>query len=133
MRIKNILLASFVPREKIDEALETISRKTNIDSSKIFIFKTGDNNEYVFTFNIDPENANIKFSSIWKDTISIHRKKETNTLFSLNALNEIIKKNNNGQLNSAYQVDWEKYSNSFLLIRNGRLNVIAITLIKLNR
>ena len=44
-----------------------------------------------------------------------HRKKETNTLYTINALNRLIESVNNGVLDTSYQVDWENYRNCMLL------------------
>lgn len=133
MAYKHILLASFVPHDKIDAAFEQISRVADVDRGRIFVFRSPDLDDYVFTYNVQAEHANTKFSAIWPDTISIHRKKETNTLFSLNALNELIKSENNGQLIQSYKIQWENYRNCFLLYRNGHLAVLQLELIKLNR
>jgi hypothetical protein len=45
------------------------------------------NDEYVCTYNVDQPNIN----NIPENTILVHRKKETNTLYTINALNELIK------------------------------------------
>ena len=133
MAYKHILLASFVPHDSVDEAFEKISSVAGVDKNRIFVFKVQSLDDYIFTYNIEADLANTKFSSIWQDTISIHRKKETNTLFSLNALNELIKSENGGKLIQSYKINWENYRNSFLLFRNGSLSVLELELVKLNR
>jgi hypothetical protein len=50
-----------------------------------------------------------------KDTISINRKKETNTLYSINALNAIIRVMNNGVLDKSFIVNWTDYTNCLVL------------------
>jgi hypothetical protein len=50
-----------------------------------------------------------------KDTISINRKKDTNTFYSINALNSLIKVLNNGILDKTFKVEWANYMNSLLL------------------
>jgi hypothetical protein len=52
-------------------------------------------------------------------TISLHRKKETNTLYTINALNELIKLINNGILDTSYQVNWDNYVNTMLTTNEG--------------
>jgi hypothetical protein len=42
------------------------------------------------------------------NTILVHRKKETNTLYTINALNELIKKLNGGVVDIAYKVNDKK-------------------------
>lgn len=134
MKHKNILLASFVDPDEIDNAFFRIEKYANVDRSNVFVFKSSCSqmNDYIFTYNID-RNKNIRYNQILPDTISIHRKKETNTLFSLNAMNELIKKQNNNKLVMSYKINWEDYRNCFLLLRNGVLTIIHLELIKLNR
>ena len=131
---RSLLLASFVDKNELYEAMEQISETININKDSIFVFINEDNkDEYVLTYNMNPEYANIKFTTVWKNTISVHRKKHTNTLYSLNAMNELIKSRNNGQLDKSYQVDWENFENSFLIIKNGKLRTIPLRLVKLNQ
>jgi len=72
------------------------------------------------TYNID---ANESVKSL-QDTISLHRKKQTNTLYTINALNECIKIVNNGVLDTTYQLDWENYRDSILLTNDTGLRRI---------
>jgi len=53
-----------------------------------------------------------------KDTISINRKKQTNTLYSINALNSLIKVLNNGILDKTFVINWENYADTILLADN---------------
>jgi hypothetical protein len=124
--MKNILLASFVQEADLDKALKLISEKVQIDPSRIFVFKAS--NEFVLTYNF--ASLNIEYDAVWPDTIMIHRKKETNTLFSINALNQIIKDENGGVLDIRFSVNWENYKDAILLIRNGKLRVVPISLKK---
>ena len=57
-----------------------------------------------------------------ENTIMVHRKKETNTLYTINALNELIKKLNGGVVDTSYRVNWLHYKNSKLLTQNNELN-----------
>jgi hypothetical protein len=62
-----------------------------------------------------------------RDTISINRKKETNSYYSINALNAIIKENNNGVLDKSFPIDWVSYTNTLLLsYNNGGCRIIKI-------
>jgi hypothetical protein len=65
-----------------------------------------------------------------QNTISIHRKKETNTLYTVNALNEIIIAANNGVLDKTYQIDWQQYQNSFILTNDTGYRVINLIFFK---
>ena len=62
-----------------------------------------------------------------QDTITINRKKDTETLYSINALNALIREENNGVLDKTYKVDWNKYTNKLLLTdRDGSFRLISI-------
>ena len=67
----------------------------------------------ILTYNIVKED--IVFSEVIKNTISLHRKKETNTLYTLNALNEVVMEQNDGQLDPQFSVDWEPHRNTLLV------------------
>lgn len=62
-----------------------------------------------------------------QDTITINRKKDTETLYSINALNALIREENNGVLDKTYKVDWNQYVNKLLLTdRDGSFRLISI-------
>jgi hypothetical protein len=133
MSYSHVLLASFVSPSDLDEAFEKISTVANVPKHRIFVFRSTDLEDYILTFNVNTQDSKIRFTDIWADTISVHRKKETNTLFSLNALNELIKLENDDVLVKNFKIDWERYRNCFLLFRNGSLAILPLELIKLNR
>ena len=56
----------------------------------------------------------------------IHRKKHTNTLYTINALNLALAQDHDGQTGKHLQLDWEKYANSILLSVNKTLQVHPI-------
>ncbi len=62
-----------------------------------------------------------------QNTITINRKKDTETLYSINALNTLIREQNNGVLDKSYRVDWTQYKNNLLLTdRDGSFRCITI-------
>ena len=65
------------------------------------------------------------------DTISLHRKKQTNTLYTINALNEVIRSKNGGVLDKSFQVDWSEFQNSLLLTNDSGLNIIRTKIHKI--
>ena len=74
-------------------------------------------------------------TKIIENTILLHRKKETNTLYSINCLNIILKNLNNGLIDRELQIDWELYRNSILLTRKGeftKLDTSIFSIINLN-
>ena len=61
------------------------------------------------------------------DTITINRKKESETLYSINALNTLIRELNNGVLDKSFRVDWAQYQNKLMLSdRSGLFRLIEI-------
>jgi hypothetical protein len=63
------------------------------------------------------ERGSTPIDSNWK-TILVHRKKQSNTIYTINALNTIIKHKTGGQLDNTYQLDWDEYRNSILITSN---------------
>ena len=65
-----------------------------------------------------------------KNTISIHRKKETNILYTVNALNEVIKDLNNGILDKTMIIPWEAFQNSFILTEENGYRRIDLVFVR---
>ena len=66
-------------------------------------------------------------------TMRIHRKKATNTLYTINALNMAVAKDNNGETGKHLKLDWEKYSNSILLVVARELKIHPVDVLKIFR
>ena len=64
-------------------------------------------------------------------TIRIHRKKKTNTLYTINGLNKAIEKQHDGKTGKQYKLDWDEYQNSVLLTFGGALKAIRLKLDKI--
>ena len=79
------------------------------------------------TYNIDPGNSYAEI----KATISLHRKKQTNTLYTINALNSAIMANNDGKLDKNYMLDWTAYRNCILLTNDKGLRKIETKIKKI--
>ena len=65
------------------------------------------------------------------DTIALHRKKQSNTLYTINALNEVIRKKNNGVLDKKFPIEWSEFQNSLLLVNDKGLNIIPTRIHKI--
>ncbi len=119
--MKTQLLCTFTKTKLLTKTVDRIIQAYDILYNKIFVLNNEENsNELMCTYNID---ASIK-TEILPDTISLHRKKQTNTLYTINALNECIKIVNNGVLDTTYQLDWENYRNSILVTNDEGLRRI---------
>ena len=115
--LNNKLFCTFTTLEGVDELVNSLQRKYTIMYNKIFVLEVKNNNEYVLTYNI--EMANL--SSIPENTILVHRKKESNTLYTINALNELIKSLNGGVVDTRFQIEWQHYKNTILLTQQNEL------------
>ena len=105
------LLCTFAHKTNLDIVTEYIKQNFEIPEKRIFIFANhSKRNELYCTFNAEDNGHR------GKNTISIHRKKETNTLYTVNALNEVIKDLNNGILDKTMILPWQAFENSFILL-----------------
>jgi hypothetical protein len=115
--LNNKLFCTFVRLEEIDAKVEELSSKYSIMYNKMFVLFIKSNNEYVITYNVDQGNVN----EIPENTILVHRKKDTNTLYTINALNELIKKLNGGVVDTKFPINWKHYKNCVLLTQHNEL------------
>jgi len=123
--VKTQLLCTFAHRSDLNIVIEYIQASYVIPEQRIFVFANADASENLYcTYNAPAGTQR------GQNTISIHRKKETNTLYTLNALNEIIRTVNNGVLDRTYQLDWSMYQNSFILTDTDGYRVIDLVFFK---
>jgi|TARA_R100000742_G_C4278388_1_gene101127 hypothetical protein len=116
--LNNKLFCTFTDLEGLEDLISEIRSKYDIIYNKLFVLEIIGKDEFVITYNVDQTNL----SSIPDNTILVHRKKESNTLYTINALNELIKKLNGGVVDTTYQVDWQHYRNCILLTQHNELN-----------
>ena len=125
--LNNKLFCTFTSGEELDELVSELSTVYTIMYNKMFVLFVKSTNEYVVTYNVDQGNVN----TIPENTILVHRKKETNTLYTINALNELIKKLNDGVVDMAYRVNWPHYRNSILLTQHNELKQLNTKVFKI--
>ena len=113
--MNNKLYCTFIQDEGVDEVVDRILEEHDILFNKIFVLASLDDDKIMLTYNIDGPVYNLQL----ENTILVHRKKQTNTLYTINALNEVIRYLNGGVLDTTYQVDWSRFRNSLLLTRPG--------------
>ena len=110
--ILNKLFCTFTSPSTIDDTISTISTRYSILFNKIFVLESPQSEELICTYNIDTGNVS---SQPLPNTILLHRKKESNTLYTINALNTLIKSLNGGVLDNQYRINWYDYKNCILL------------------
>ena len=119
--MKTQLLCTFTNTKGLSKSVDKIIEAYDILYNKLFVLRNeSDTRELMCTYNIDSSGD----VAILPDTISLHRKKQTNTLYTINALNECIKTCNNGVLDTSFQLNWDNYRNSILLTNDTGLRRI---------
>ncbi len=126
--IMNKLFCTFSPKDRLDDTLREINREYTILYKKIFVLESKDSEEFLCTYNIEIEGGPTK---ILPNTILLHRKKESNTLYTINALNTLIKSLNGGVLDTSYIINWNDYKNSVLLTQGDDLRRLNTTIHKI--
>jgi hypothetical protein len=125
--LNNKLFCTFTDLDGLEVLIEDIKAKYDIIYNKLFVLEIVGKDEYVVTYNVDQTNLN----TIPENTILVHRKKETNTLYTINALNELIKKLNGGVVDTRYRVDWQHYKNCILLTQHNELSQLNTKIYKI--
>ena len=108
--MKTQLLCTFAHRNDLNIITDYIQSKYEVPEQRIFAFANEDRQTELYcTYNSYPTGFR------GENTISIHRKKETNTLYTVNAMNEVIRSQNNGILDKTFVLPWPQFQNSFIL------------------
>ncbi len=120
--MKTQLLCTFTRQNNLQDVINIIIECNDILYDKIYIFSNqNDTSQLICTYNVEYDDG---FQEGIIDTISLHRKKQTNTLYTINALNEVIRSKNNGILDKKFVVDWTEFQNSLILTNETGLNII---------
>ena len=129
--MKTQLLCTFSTKSELDNTVQKIKDAYNIAFKKIYIFQNEEKvNELICTYNVDLEQGSVDYNSV-ENTISLHRKKHSNTLYTINALNECIKNLNNGVLDPKFIIPWENFKNTLLVTNAEGLNRISTRIYKI--
>ena len=125
--MNNRLFATFTQQDLIEGLINELSSTYSIMYKKMFVLFIKSTNEYVITYNVEQGNVN----TIPENTILVHRKKESNTLYTINALNDLIKKLNNGEIDPTYKIEWQNYRNCVLLTQQGEVKQLNTKIYKI--
>lgn len=120
------LLCTFTNESEFENLVDSILKEFELFSRKIFVLKLEPSKELVVSYNIIPNSAKFLQS-----TIMVHRKKESNTMYTINALNTLITAENGGVLDKSYQVDWQKYKNSIILTDGAGFKIMKTSLFRI--
>lgn len=117
------LLCTFSNSKDFRKIAEDIKNFYQVYNNRIFVFCNSKNPKEVYlTYNVlNMQKEAIKFPN----TILIHRKKQTNTLYTLNAMNRLIEEEN-GRPDNSYVVNWQMYSNSLIITGDVSIRIIPL-------
>ena len=114
------LICLFTTEPELDYTTGMIDKTYDIVYKRIFILSIEDSEELICSFNIEKGNVRKQLPG----AMLVHRKRDTNTMYTINSLNTLVKSENNGILDTNYTVDWTKYKNSLLVTSNNELKVL---------
>jgi hypothetical protein len=124
------LLCTFTTKDGLDSTVKLIKSSYTIAFKKVYVLQNeNQTDELICTYNVDLENG-VDFNDV-KGTISLHRKKHTNTLYTINALNEVIAELNNGVVDSKFMVPWENFKNTLMVTNAEGLQKINTRIYKI--
>ena len=125
--MNNKLYCTFVYEDEIEDVVDYILEGHSVLFNKIFVLTSLDENKTILTYNIDTPDHKLQFPN----TILVHRKKQTNTLYTINALNEVIRYLNDGVLDTSFTINWIDYKNCILLTHAGELRRLDTKIFKI--
>ncbi len=126
--MKTQLVCTFVRKNQIEQTITKITENFKLLNGKIFLLKSlQSENELILSYNIFLDSR----KDFLPGSILVHRKKETNTIYTINALNELIMNINNGVLDKKYPIEWERYQDTILLKKSTGLNLLKTELVKI--
>ena len=122
------LLCLFTTKEELEKSTNFVLTNYTLTNPNVFVLESKLKPEEVFiTFNVEKGSAAIP--SEWK-TILVHRKKQSNTKYTINALNEVVKSKTGGMLDNSYMIDWEEFRNCILTTSNTGYKKIPTKVLK---
>lgn len=126
---KRQLLCTFSTVKLYKNTIKELEKFYSVYNGRFFLFVNINSPEEVYiTYNI--LNSGKEFPK-FPNTISIHRKKQTNTLYTLNAMNQIIRDENNGVFDKTYSVTWNLYQNSLVITGDPAIKILPIKLLEI--
>lgn len=125
--MKTQLVCTFTRKHSVAETIDTIKENFSILNNKVFLFKSLETREdALLSYNVIMDS----YKKFLPNSIMVHQKRETNTIYTINALNELIMNLNNGVLDKTYPIEWERYRNCALLKNKDGFRVVKIFLVK---
>jgi hypothetical protein len=126
---KNILLASFIFKDKTEIFLNYLEKSFNIPKDTVFIYDVSDEYKYMVTFKLTiNDKTKIDFKKDFYNATLIH--KRGTAIYSINALNKLIDSLNEDNIGNidykTFKIDWNQYQDKLMLVRNNNLIITPI-------
>ena len=110
------LLCLFTTKEELEKSIDFILKNYTLVNPNVFVLENKLKLEECYiTSNV--EKGSVAIPSNWK-TILVHRKKQSNSIYTINALNEVVKSKTGGMLDNSYMIDWEEFRNCIITTSN---------------
>ena len=117
------LLCTFSTTNDFKKTTDDVLKFYEVYNKRVFAFCNTKNPKEIFlTYNV----LNMhRDAPKFPNTILIHRKKQTNTLYTLNAMNRLIEEEH-GSLDKTYVVNWKFYENSLIITGDISVRIIPL-------
>ena len=123
MKPETQLLCTFCAKKDIESTIEQIKKIYTLAFNSVYVLdNVNDENQAILTYNIDLSKPVLGEAP--ESTISVHRKKQTNTIYTINAINKLIEEKNGGVIDKTYKIDWTELQNTVLVTAYGRLKKV---------
>jgi hypothetical protein len=124
------LLCTFTTVDGLEKTIDDIKATYKLMFNKVYLLENvEDASQLILTYNVAKSDS-LKLTPP-PSTISVHRKKHTNTIYTINAINKLIEQKNGGVLDTSYKIDWTELKNMVLVTAYGKLKAINTKLSKI--
>jgi hypothetical protein len=128
-QVRGVLFGTFVigDEDAVQAAINKILETVQITNKYMFVLRDKDDeSRTLLTYNAKADRTSI--ASLKLFTLRLHRKKQTNTLYTINGLNMAVSKQYNGKTGKHLKLDWDEYQNSVILTYNRNIKVMRADL-----
>mgnify|MGYP003642345087 CR=1 FL=1 len=130
---RGFLLASFITSDdegQLNNEVDFIVNNLNLTNKYIFLFRLLEEpTKKILTYNAIPQPGKHFNPRLY--TMRVHRKKQTNTLYTINALNAAVAAQHDGAQGKNLKLNWDEYKNCLLLTEGKKLKVHPVEVLKI--
>jgi 2-polyprenyl-3-methyl-5-hydroxy-6-metoxy-1,4-benzoquinol methylase len=120
------LLCTFCDKDSLQETLDKIKSTYDLVFNSVYILENVDDpTQLILTYNIDSQVE--PRGEVPASTISVHRKKQTNTIYTINAINKLII-SKLGYLDTSFKLNWDELKNTILVTAYGSVKLVKTKL-----